>query len=264
MSRSRALAAAQTIPIRGDAGANLEQHVRIAHAAADERAQVLVFPELSLTGYELDLAEELAFSEEDPRLSPLIGLASSRRVTLVVGAPVRVGARLHIGALILRPDRVVDLYTKRHLGAFTADASPDGVVPPAEATVFHPGDRDPLVRIGDTTAAVAVCADTGRPSHPERAAGRGARSYLASTFIIPADIERDSARLRSYAVRHSMAVVLSNYGGPSGGLASGGRSAIWSETGELLAQLGERGAGLAVADETEAGWSARTVTLGGL
>jgi len=264
VTRARSIAAAQTIPIRGDVDANVEQHVRLVHAAAEEQAQVLVFPELSLTGYELDLANELAFSERDPRLAPLVELASSYRMTLIVGAPVRIGSRLYLGAFIVSSDGAVDLYTKHHLGAFPSSASPDGTVPAAEGTVFHPGNRNPLLRFGDNTAAVAVCADTSRPSHPKEAAERGARTYLASTFIIPSDLEKETASLRAYAVRHSMAVVLANYGGPSGGLASGGGSAIWSEKGELLAQLERIGTGVAVAIERDASWRAKTVMLGGL
>jgi NAD+ synthase (glutamine-hydrolysing) len=61
-----------------------------------------------------------------------------------------------------------------------------------------------------------------------------------------------------------MAVAFANYGGPSGGLASGGRSAVWSETGELLAQLEASGGGVAVAIESHAGWRAKAIMLGGL
>jgi predicted amidohydrolase len=251
---SRSIAVAQTIPIRGDVGANLEQHVRLAHAAAEAQAQVLVFPELSLTGYELDLAGDLAFSERDRRLTPLLEVASSRSIILIAGAPVRAGPRRHIGAFILYPDGTVEVYTKQHLGAFSSSASCDGVVPPAEASFFRPGDRNPLVRLGGTTAAVAVCADTGRPSHPRQAAERGAKAYLASMFVIPSEFERETGNLSTYAARHAMAVAFANYGGPSGGLASGGRSAIWSPTGELLVQLGKSGAGVAVATEDQAGW----------
>lgn len=108
-----------------------------------------------------------------------------------------------------------------------------------------------------------MCADTGRPSHPQDAADRGARTYLASMFAIPSEVERKSADLGAYAARHSMAVAFANYGGPSGGLASGGGSAIWSERGELLSQLEATGAGVAVATESHSGWRARTIMLGG-
>jgi predicted amidohydrolase len=260
MTPARSFAAAQTVPVRGDIDANVEQHVSLARAAAAEGAQVLVFPELSLTGYELDLADELAFAERDARLAPLVELAAAHRMTLIVGAPVRLASGLHIGAFILKPDGI-DLHTKQVMGAFPASVSPDGVVPPAEATVFQPGDRDPLVPLGEDTAAVAVCADTGQPSHAQRAAGRGATAYLASMFIIPTYIEAESANLASYARRHAMAVVLANYGGPTGGLPSAGGSAIWSPEGELLAQLDATGAGIVIATESDASWRAETLTL---
>src|SRR5262249_47042310 len=261
MTRSRSIAVAQTCPVMGDVQANLEEHVRLARVAAAEGAQVVVFPELSLTGYELGLADVLAFSEDDPRLSSLLDAASSHSMTLTVGAPVRIGPRLHIGAFILFPDRTTELYTKHRLGALSPGASCDGTVPPAEGPVFQPGDRNPLVRFGGHIAAVAVCADIGRPSHPQQAADRGARTYLASMFVIPSEFEGELSKLRRYAVQHSMMVALANFGGPSGGLASGGRSAIWSETGELLVQLGANGAGVAVVTETQQGRRTSTVML---
>lgn len=259
MAPSRPIAAAQTVPVRGDVEGNLTRHLHLVNLAAKEDAQLLVFPELSLTGYELELAEELAFAPGDPRLTPLVEAATRSSMILVVGAPVRLGSRLHIGAFIVSADGTVDLYTKHRLGAFSESARCDGVVPPAEATVFHPGDRNPLVQLVGSAAAVAVCADIGAPSHPRAAAERGARVYLASMFVIPSELEAESERLRTYASRHSMAVVFANFGGPSGGLASAGRSAVWSDRGELLAQLDARGAGIVIAREIRAGWDARTI-----
>jgi predicted amidohydrolase len=260
---AHAIAAAQTVPVRGDVGANVDRHLQLVRAAAEEQAEVLVFPELSLTGYEIDLAAGLAFSPADPRLAPLVEAASSHSMTLIAGAPVKLDSRLHIGAFIISPDRSVGLYTKHRLGAFTAGASCDGIVPSAEATVFQPGTLNPLVRFGGNTAAVAVCADIGQPSHPRQAAERGTRTYLASMFVIPSEFEQESARLETYAVQHSMTVAFANCGGPSGGLRSAGRSRIWSGTGELLVRLEAVGAGVAVAIETPAGWRGRAIMLGG-
>jgi predicted amidohydrolase len=261
MAGIRSLAAAQTIPKRGDVEANLEGHIRLIQATAEGDARLLVFPELSLTGYELDLANDLAFSEHDPRLTPLTQLASSYNMTLIVGAPVRIGAQLCIGAFILYADGSVDLYTKQRLGAFPLDANPAGKVPPAEATVFQPGDRNPLVQFAGNTAAVAVCADIGRPAHAKEAADRGARNYLASMFVIPADLEQETTRLGEYAMKHSMAVVFANFGGPSGGLPSGGSSAILSERGKRLVQLPATGPGVAIAIEDETGWHTKQIML---
>ena len=256
MTRSRSIAVAQTCPVPGDVKANLDEHIRLARLAAKEGAQVVVFPELSLTGYELTLAESLAFSECDSRLFPLLDLAAAHGMILVVGGPVRVGSFLSIGAFILYPDRTTGLYTKHHLGAFPPSASCDscvGTVPPPEATVFQPGNRNPLIRFGDNLAAVAVCADIGRPAHPQQAADRNANTYLASMFVIPSDLGSEVSKLSRYAVQHRMMTALANFGSPSGGLRSAGRSAIWSEAGELLVQLEANGSGIAVVTEAQQG-----------
>jgi predicted amidohydrolase len=261
MSGVRALAAAQTIPARGDVPANIDAHLRLIRAAAERGVTSIVFPELSLTGYELDLAGELAFARHDPRLAPLVESASRFGMTIVAGAPVRLDGRLHIGAFILSPQGSTDLYTKHHLGAFTPEVNPGGAIPPAEATVFVPGTLNPLLQIDGQTTAVAICADIGRRAHAEHAAARGATTYLASMFVVPQDFDADTARLASYAARHAMTVVFANYGGPSGGLPSAGRSAIWSAGGGLLTRLDARGSGLAMALRSGDGWRAEAVML---
>jgi predicted amidohydrolase len=253
------LAAAQSIPVAGDVEANVAAHLALLHAAAAVGAELLVFPELSLTGYELARAPALAFEPEDARLRPLREAAAGQGVSLVVGAPVRLDDRLHLGAFLLLRDGGIDLYTKRHLGAFSEDARVDGDVPPPENAFFAPGERDPLLAIGDARAAVAICADTGRPAHSRAAAARGAAAYLASMFVIPSALEADHANLEGIAARHAMHVVFANYGGPTGGLASGGGSAIWAAGGERLAQLGPNGSGVVVAEWKEG--SARGVAL---
>src|SRR5262245_44086305 len=105
MTPPRAIAAAQTCPAKGDVAANLCEHLMLVDLAASKGAQVVVFPELSLTGYEIELAPQLVFSDPDSRLEPLIALAASRSMTVVAGAPVRIAGRLHIGAFVLRPGR---------------------------------------------------------------------------------------------------------------------------------------------------------------
>ncbi len=261
MTTQRSIAVAQTVPRAGDVATNVREHLRLVSAARDHAAQVLVFPELSLIGYELDLASELAFSEHDPRLDPLRQAAIDARLLLVIGAPVRCGKRLHIGAFLLVPDGSIDHVTKQHLGAFAADANPIGAVPPAESTVFDPGDRAPLASYGTHVAAVAICADSSRPEHPRSAADRGADTYLASVFVPPSDVEGDAVRLQGYAARHALVVAMANFGGPSGGLPGGGRSAIWSPAGELLVELPARGAGVAVARESDGGWQSTIAML---
>jgi predicted amidohydrolase len=255
------ISVAQTTPIRGDVDANLAQHLRLIRLAADAGAAIVVFPELSLTGYELDLAVSLAFSEHDPRFTPLIDAVVSASITVIAGAPVRVDGRLHIVAMILSPGGSRLLYTKRYLGAFGESARRDGTVPLPESAVFLPGNSDPLIPLDQGHAALAICADAGHPSHARRAADRGASAYLAGMFVIPSEFDRDAERLGGYARKYGMIVAMANFGSASGGLRSAVRSSIWSADGSLIVRLPESGAGVGVVRPTSGGWHGEAVML---
>lgn len=251
---ARSFAVAQTRPVPGEVEANLEQHLGLARLAERLGARVLLFPELSLTGYELELAGDLAFTEDDPRLDRLAACASERELTLLVGAPVRRGSALHLGALVLAPDGSRALYAKRHLGAFSEEANPGGPLPPPEADVFQPGTTPALFTLDSHPTGLAICADVGHSEHAQEAATAGATSFLASMFVIPDDLATETARLRGYAEHYGMLTLLANYGAPTGGLPAAGRSAAWSPRGELLAELPREGTGVLVVREGRGGW----------
>jgi predicted amidohydrolase len=242
------VAAAQTLSARGAVAANLEHHCRLAMMAADAGVDVVVFPELSLTGYELDIAETLAFSAEDERLESLLAVAGRRDVSLVVGAPVRLASGLHLAAFLIEPDGNVRVYTKRHLHG-------------DENAVFVPGSLDPILELGDDRAALAICADTTHPEHAEAAAKRGASLYLAGVFFSAEGYSANTHQLAGYAASHAMVVVMANAAGTATGFASAGGSAVWSDSGDLVARLDGICAGLVVAKRSQRGWSGEAVPL---
>ncbi len=78
------IALAQINPILGDIRKNIEKHVKFIEKAIKEKADVIVFPELSLTGYNLkDLTMEVAMKPFDPLLSPIFSL--SNRIDISIG-----------------------------------------------------------------------------------------------------------------------------------------------------------------------------------
>ena len=133
---------------------NLLRRQQIEGAAAG-------FPELSLSGYELANAAELALTLDDPRLLPLSAAAQSRQMTIIVGAPLRSGPALHIAALIFHPNGALTTYTKQHLHG-------------AEQQYFAPGDGGSLLELHHHNIALAICADTSEPDHASAAARAGA------------------------------------------------------------------------------------------
>jgi predicted amidohydrolase len=82
-------------------------------------------------------------------------------------------------------------------------------------------------------------------------------------FVIPSDLAGEVSKLSRYAMQHRMMTALANFGSPSGGLRSAGRSAIWSETGELLVQLEASGSGIAIVAETQHGCRTQAIMIGG-
>lgn len=227
---SPVLAVAQTASVRGDVEANVEIHVRFTTAAAGHDARLIVFPELSLTGYEPDIAATHALTAEDPRLEPLIKIARKHAITIVAGAPYRSQKGLHIAALVIQPEGVC-VYTKHHLHS-------------GEETYFVPGTMEPQIGIDGERVSFAVCADTTHPEHAEAAARAGATVYAAGVFITPTGIEADSVQLRGYAHSHQMIVLMANYASPSGGFPTAGRSTIWNNQGEKVVEAPNSGEAL--------------------
>ena len=216
------LAVAQTSSTRGDIEGNVKTHMRFAEAAARHGARLIVFPELSFTGYEPDIAATHSLTPDDPRLTPLRHLVEEHGMTIVAGAPYRSSEGLHIAAIVLQPGRA-RVYTKHHLHH-------------GEETYFKPGTTGLQIELEGERVSFAICADTTHPSHAEAAARAGATVYAAGVFITPTGIEADSAQLRGYAKDHKLVVLMANYAAPSGGFQTAGKSAIWDERGETVIQ----------------------------
>ena len=244
------IAAAQSISIAGDLAANLAWHQRFMQAAVEQGVQLLVFPELSLTGYERGLAAELAVVPEDTVLQPLRGFAQEIGVTTVVGMPIRLSENspVLIGALVLGADGSLGVYSKQHLH-------------PGEEVAFSPGTGGSTLTLGDDTVALAVCADFSHASHAAAAAQQGASLYAAGVLITENGYAPDTALLQGYAVTHSMVVLMANHGGATGGWESAGRSAIWASDGSLIAAAPGTGNLLVVARRTTDDWTGQTVAV---
>lgn len=254
------IAFAQTVPLAGDVAGNLDQHLALIRAASSESPEVVVFPELSLTGYELDRSGELAFTIDDARLVPLRQAARASRSTLVVGAPVRVKGQLYNAALLLWPDGNTRVHKKQYLGSFGEEARIDGEIPPGEPSVFVPGNEPELLSLSEGAAAIAICAEANRPEHASHAASQNARAYLACSFVIPSEYDAATRNLRKRATDHKMLAGFANFGGPSGGLRSAGGSAAWAPGGDPLAKLPREGAGVLMVVSTREGWRGTSQT----
>lgn len=104
---------AQISPVLGNVKKNLDLHLRTIEKARKKEVDLLVFPELSLTGYTLkDLVEEVAFKpEKDPLFSKL--KAASRDLSLVVGfVEEKERGLFHNSAAFLSGGKILHIHRK--------------------------------------------------------------------------------------------------------------------------------------------------------
>jgi predicted amidohydrolase len=191
------LAVAQSIAVPGNLVRSIRDHTRLALDAADRGARIVVFPELSLTGYDRRLTPHDALTPTDPRLHPLQAIADAHELTIVVGAPVASARGLHIGALSILPGRPAQTYLKQYLHQ-------------GEEVTFAPGEGGAPLCVGGHTVRIAICADITHPEHARAAADAGARLYVASCFLTPSGYPTDAGLLQRYAREHRMVVLLAN------------------------------------------------------
>lgn len=241
------LAAAQTRPTRGNIETNLLDHYSLIELAVQNKAQLIAFPEMSITGYERENAKELAFKKEDSRLNHLKKLASENNITIIAGAPIEIESKLFIGEFVISPDNSVSIYTKQFLHE-------------GEDEFFQPSfDYNPMLEIEKQKISFAICADIDNPLHPENAKKKETDIYIASIFFSPNGIPNAYRDLQNYAEKHKMNVLMSNFSGESWGSPSAGQSAFWNSKGELVGQMNESDSGLLIVEKQNDNWKSKVL-----
>ena len=222
MREPLSIAVAQPSSVPCDVAANAEAH---AAAVRSAEARVVVFPELSLTGYELE-ADTIA--PGDQRLSPLVEACRDTGAVALAGAPVDGDAgRPHIAMLAVDGDGASVAYRKMWLGD-------------AEAERFAPGERPAAYEVDGWRLGLAICKDAGVERHAAVTAALGIDAYLAGTVKLADEAELQRERAARVASEHGVWVAVASHAGPTGGGYSetAGRSAIWTPDGAPVAEAG--------------------------
>ncbi|MFC7625049.1 NAD+ synthase [Microlunatus sp. GCM10028923] len=191
------IALAQLNVTVGDITGNAEKILAWSRRAADQEAQLVLFPETALTGYPVeDLALRQAFIEESrqsvPRLAARLAEEGLGELVVVVGYldrtdepehpkkghPQNVAAVLHRGEVVAR-------YAKHHLPNY-------GVFD--EFRYFKPGHELAVLTIGGVDVAVAICEDLWQDGGPVAAAAEAGAGLLAVINASPYERDKDDTR----------------------------------------------------------------------
>lgn len=233
------IAIAQCAPALGAMKRNLEMHREWIGRARAAGAKVVVFPELSLTGYHLkDLAADVACAADDPILEPIA--QASRDIDITAGFVERSNdAKLHIAQGYWSRGSLRHVHRKVYLPTY-------GIFD--DGRYFGPGERFETFESAVGTAGIAICEDLWHVSVPYLYAAGG-----ASVVFAPADSPgrgvaeggdlgtAASCRMmdRFYAQYLTVYVVFANRVGLEDGIAFWGGSEVIGPDGTVIARAKE-------------------------
>ncbi|MBK8900327.1 MAG: carbon-nitrogen hydrolase family protein [Anaerolineaceae bacterium] len=226
---------AQTRPVTGDIAQNIQRHKMFVETAVSHQTDLILFPELSLTGYEPTLAQELAMRHDDPRLDIFQTMADAGPITIAVGVPTRSSPRPGISLLIFQPGQPRGIYTKQFLHT---DEEPFFTAGPTTTALIGPHRE----------AALAICYELSVPEHAAAAATSGAQIYLASVAKSARGMAAAHGRLAQIAQTYGMAALMVNSVGLADGEWCAGQSAVWNREGQRLTQLDDTAEGVFIYD----------------
>lgn len=227
------IAAAQIKPVKGNILENIEKHKIVIKDAISHNVDLIIFPELSITGYEPELAEELSIHYEDSVLDIFQKTADENNISITVGMPIKSDDGLFIGSIIFQPGKKRNVYLKRNLF-------------PTETGIFSKGNRFFQMEVLQNKISLAICYDLSDPMHSQEAYKAGSDVYTTSVLNSVNGINDDLVKLSNIAAKYHMHVLMANFTGKSGGYECAGKSSVWGNNGNLLGQLNSEKEGILI------------------
>ena len=230
------VAIAQCAPALGAFKRNLAMHQEWIGRARAAKADLVIFPELSLTGYYVkDLASDLACPATDERLAPIVD--ASRDIDVCAGFIERgPDARLHIAQGYWSKGRLVNVHRKVYLPTY-------GIFD--DGRYFGPGERFEVFASIGGPAGIAICEDLWHVSVPYTYAASGATIVFSPASSPGRGVAEggdlgtaESCRLmdRFYAQYLTLYVVFVNRVGHEDGIAFWGGSEVVAPDGTVVAR----------------------------
>ena len=225
------VALAQMNQTVGDLDGNEARLLEAIRRARDEGAQVLVTPELAISGYppeDLLLRRSFLAAAREK----LENVASKTGDLLaIIGFPDCVDGKLYNAAAICHADRVVDIYQKHLLpnyGVFDEDR------------YFEPGTGYVLIETEQSVLGVCVCEDAWSPTGPVASLGDAGAQVVFNINASPyhkGKLAERAEMLCQRARRADASIVYVNMAGGQDELVFDGGSLVLTPQGEIAARM---------------------------
>lgn len=228
----QSIAVAQAPSIPGQVAKNVDQAIDLISMAAEAGADIVVLPELFLSGYDppgirADPATYVV-SPDSEHCRRLSGASAEGKIAAIVGGAIKVEGGVANAALVIAANgEIVHVYQKAHLWGEETDA-------------FVRGTTPTIVNFSGTRVGLSICFDAGFPEHMRALALAGAQVIACpAAFAYGEERRRYELYYPTRALENTVYVGVANAVGWQGGLEMFGNSALFGPRGHEIARISD-------------------------
>tara|TARA_B100001123_G_scaffold450900_1_gene624867 strand:- start:20129 stop:21856 length:1728 start_codon:yes stop_codon:yes gene_type:complete len=219
----------QTNPSVGDIEGNYERIKSSVASARKEDVDILLFPELSLTGYPPeDLLLQPHFTEHASET--MAALASEiTDIVVVVGFPYLLDNKLFNSAAVIYRGKIINIYSKYRLPNYAVFD---------EQRYFESGSKSSVVILNEARIGITICEDIWHPGGPpEWATIEGGAEILVNLSASPYHRAKGREREQLFsdrAIKYNCFLAFCNTVGGQDELVFDGHSVIVDPAGKVI------------------------------
>ncbi len=225
------IAVAQIKCSLGDVTANIEQIASLSQKAAMKGSDVIIFPEMADTGYEMSVIREKASAWDEAPLNALEKVATDHGIHVICGMSEKEGEHIYNSIAAFNPKgKMLGKYRKIHLAAYP---------PLDEDSCFSPGNALEIIEIGDMKWGLMICYDLRFPELSRALVLKGAEVLvLCSAWPFPR-VTHWKTLTCARAIENQAYLIAANRVGTDGMLTFCGSSCIVDPYGVIVASAAE-------------------------
>ncbi len=211
----------------GDIASNCSKIPLYAKRAKEQDCDVIVFPEMTDTGYEMHTIQQVASSWTDQPFAVAKGAAEDFGMYLICGLSEREGEKIYNSIAVFDPaGNLIGKYRKTHLLSLD---------PVNEDRYLTPGDSLETVKIGGMIWGLSICYDLRFPEVSRSLVKRGVEvMVVCAAWPLPRQSHWRTLTV-ARAIENQSYVIATNRVGVDGPLTFCGSSCIVDPYGNLIA-----------------------------
>ncbi len=232
---------------RNNTMVNISKHIEYAIEASKYGAKIIIFPEMSLTGYERYFEKDQLFTISDKRFDEFLRAADNYNLILNVGVPLVIDNKTYISSILIFPGNKIEIYVKKHLHMGE------------DAFFYSSKEYDPVIKLNGEQLSFAICYDIEIDEHINLAKRRNSTIYAASIFYSLEGINSGIQRLNKISTEYHMDILMANYVGNCWNIGAGGKSSVITKYGKKIIEGDSYTECLLIAEKSKDDWLGKKI-----